>query len=362
MSNPPANQPSTDQLLQALVTSQTNLSNAVTQMVADFNQMSEGLNQMSQNISQLVQTSATATSASTPLDQKPFQKPSAFTGKLGGANACRFIAAFSLYVQSQRAALNRANADRTWARDDGLWICSALTFMQDDAAVWATPAMEEVAQGRHLYDNSWEEFVKGFKLRFETTDEAADAKERLHVLFQGKQSVAEYAAKFKEIMSRTGYSSADLHDRFYEHMASCIKDELVHTDCKTETLDQLINVANDLDVWIHQQEAEKARRPAAAMTMPTIPPPAPRPSTASITPFAPPARGPNAMEVDATKSRLDWTCMMAGKCYSIPRQMTIMNARSVVIVVGLVTAKQCALTSGLADQKQEGWQHLKAFL
>uniref|UniRef100_A0A0W0FXJ8 Putative Gag protein n=1 Tax=Moniliophthora roreri TaxID=221103 RepID=A0A0W0FXJ8_MONRR len=49
--------------------------------------------------------------------------------------------------------------------------------------------------------------------------------------------------------------------------------------------------------------------------MPTIPPPAPCPSTASITPFAPPAHDPNAMEVNATKSRLDWTCMMAGKCY-----------------------------------------------
>ncbi|ESK81841.1 hypothetical protein Moror_9637, partial [Moniliophthora roreri MCA 2997] len=242
-------------------------------------QMIAGFNQMSQNISQLVQTSAAAASASTSSDQKPFQKPSAFTGKL---------------------ALNRANADGTWAREDGLWIRLALTFMQDDAAVWATPAMEEVAQGRHSYDNSWEEFVKGFKLRFETTDEAADAKERLRVLFQEKQSVAEYAAKFKEIMSRTGYSSADLHDRFYEHMVSRIKDELVHTDRKTETLDQLINVANDLDVHIHQQEAEKARRPAAAMTMPTILPPAPRPSTASITPFAPPARDPNAMELPSS--------------------------------------------------------------
>ncbi|KAI3614275.1 hypothetical protein WG66_000058 [Moniliophthora roreri] len=201
MSNTPANQPSTDQLLQALVTSQTNLSNAVTQMVASFNQMSEGLNQMLQNISQLVQTSAAAASASTSSDQKPFQKPSAFTGKL---------------------------------------------------AVWATPAMEEVAQERHPYDNSWEEFVKGFKLRFETMDEAADVKERLCVLFQGKQLVAKYAAKFKEIMSRTGYSSADLRDCFYEHMASCIKNELVHTDHKTETLDQLINIANDLDVHIRQ--------------------------------------------------------------------------------------------------------------
>ncbi|KAI3620746.1 hypothetical protein WG66_002422 [Moniliophthora roreri] len=245
MSNTPANQPSTDQLLQALVMSQTNLSNAVTQMVAGFNQMS-------QNISQLVQTSAAATSASTSLDQKPFQKPSTFTGKLGGADAHQFLAAFLLYAQSQRAALNRANADGTWAREDSLWIHLALTFMQDDAAVWATPAMEEVAQGRHPYDNSWKEFVKGFKLRFETTDEAADVKEWLHVLFQEKQSVAEYAAKFKEIMLRTGYFSADLHDYFYEHMASCIKDELVHTDCKTQTLNQLINVANDLDVCICQ--------------------------------------------------------------------------------------------------------------
>ncbi|ESK81001.1 hypothetical protein Moror_7608 [Moniliophthora roreri MCA 2997] len=290
---------------------------------------------MSHNISQLVQTSAAATSASTPSDQKPFQKPSAFTGKLGGANACQFIAAFSLYAQSQRAVLNRANADGTWARDDGLWIRLALTFMQDDAAVWATLAMEEVAQGRHLYDNSWEEFVKGFKLRFETTDEAADAKEQLHVLFQGKQSVAEYAAKFKEIMLRTSYSSANLYDRFYEHMASHIKDELVHTDRKTETLDQLINVANNLDVRICQREAEKARRPVAAMTMPTIPPPASYPSTASITPFAPPAYDPNAMEVNATKSRLDWTHMMAGKCY------------------GLVIVKQCALTKVSAPSPPE---------
>ncbi|KAI3614279.1 hypothetical protein WG66_000055 [Moniliophthora roreri] len=336
MSNTPANQLSTDQLLQALVTSQTNLSNAVTQIVAGFNQMSEGLNQMSQNISQLVQTR-----------------------KLGGANACQFIAAFSLYAQSQRAALNRANADGTWARDDGLWIHSALTFMQDDAAVWATPAIEEVAQGRHPYDNSWEEFVKGFKLRFETMDEAADAKERLHVLFQEKQLVAEYAAKFKEIMSRTGYSSADLCDCFYEHMAFRIKNELVHTDHKTETLNQLINVANDLDVHIRQREAEKAHRPAAAMTMPTIPPPASRPSTASITPFAPPAHNPNAMEVDATKSRLDWTCMMAGKCYGCgSTQHTKANGNH---ELRLVIMKQCALTSGLADQKQEGWQHLKAF-
>ncbi|ESK82584.1 hypothetical protein Moror_3665 [Moniliophthora roreri MCA 2997] len=181
MSNTSANQPSTDQLLQALVTSQTNLSNAVTQMVASFNQITA------------------SASALTSSDQKLFQKPSVFTGKLDGTNAHQFLAAFSLYAQSKRVALNR-----------------------------------------------------GFKLRFKMADEAADAKEQLHVLFQEKQLVAEYAAKFKKIMLRTGYSSADLHDHFYEHLAAHIKDELVYTDHKTDSLNQLINVANNLDVYIYQ--------------------------------------------------------------------------------------------------------------
>ncbi|EEB88902.1 hypothetical protein MPER_13073 [Moniliophthora perniciosa FA553] len=121
-------------------------------------------------------------------------------------------------------------------------------------------------------------------------------------------------AKFKELMSRTGYSEADLRDRFYDHMSGRIKDELVHTARPIGTLEELIEVAIDLDVRIRQRDAEKARRPAAT-TMPAAPPPVPRPSAPSIAPFAPPARDPNAMEVDATKSRLDWIRAMTGKCY-----------------------------------------------
>jgi hypothetical protein len=41
-------------------------------------------------------------------------------------------------------------------------------------------------------------------------DEAVDGKEKLRVLWQNNSSIPEYTALFKELMSRTGYSSADL--------------------------------------------------------------------------------------------------------------------------------------------------------
>ncbi|EEB98206.1 hypothetical protein MPER_02330, partial [Moniliophthora perniciosa FA553] len=102
-------------------------------MMTGFTQMAANFTDMSNSIGQLVQTSAASASAGSSSDQKPFQKPSAFTGKLGGADARRFLAAFSLYAQSQRATVNVGQTGGGWVREDGLWNRSALTFMQDDA-------------------------------------------------------------------------------------------------------------------------------------------------------------------------------------------------------------------------------------
>ena len=117
--------------------------------------------------------------------------------------------------------------------------------------------MEEFASGRVLFNNDWEEFREQFKARFETVDEAVDAKEKLRVLWQGSSSVPEYAALFKELMTRTGYSSADLRDRFYEHLSTRIKDELVNTAHPITSLNELITVASDIDVRVRQHRAER---------------------------------------------------------------------------------------------------------
>jgi len=128
--------------------------------------------------------------------------------------------------------------------------------LQDDASVWAALAMEEFADGGVPFNDNWQRFRTQFKARFKTVDEAVDAKEKLRVLWQDSSTVPEYAALFKEAMARTGYSSADLRDHFYEHFSTRIKDELVHTAHPISTLDELVMVASDLDIRLRQRRAE----------------------------------------------------------------------------------------------------------
>ena len=63
---------------------------------------------------------------------------------------------------------------------DPEWIRTALLYLQEDAVIWAAPAMEE--------------FADEFKARFETVDKAIDAKDKLQHLWQGTSTVPEYVA------------------------------------------------------------------------------------------------------------------------------------------------------------------------
>ncbi|EJF62762.1 hypothetical protein DICSQDRAFT_135718 [Dichomitus squalens LYAD-421 SS1] len=236
-----------------------------------------------QSMTLLTQSMAQLANSTTGTSSlKAIQKPSAFKGEQGG-EARRFLAAFTLWAMSQGSTLNHVDAmgNAISARDDQ-WIRAVLSFMQDSAALWATPAMEEITQGTTPLKGSWTEFRTQFKARFETVDEAVDAKERLRTLWQGTMTVPEYAAWFNELSTRTGYSKADLRDRFYEHLADSIKDELVHMARPNASLDDLITVSSDIDV-----------RPTAPL---------------HTTPFAPPSRDPNAMDIDATRARRCYGC------------------------------------------------------
>lgn len=240
------------------------------------------------------------------------QKPSPYDGKTS-VDACRFIAVFAMYGHSLGNKLNNAAG----VRNDSLWIGTALSFLRDEAAVWATPYVEDLVAHWSPF-TSWDEFVLKFKARFETQDEATDAKQALRQLWQGKMSVPEYTAWFREAMSRTGYSTSDLRDRYYEHLSIEIKDALPMTERSTKTLDKLITVVTDLDTRLRQRKAEKARETgkATGVTFTAWP----TPST-SASPFAAPPKDPNAMDLDATKargngkSRKDFMKVMVGRCF-----------------------------------------------
>ena len=110
--------------------------------------------------------------------------------------------------------------DESVSARDPEWIRIALSYLQGDAAIWATLAMEEFAAGQIPFGGQWQNFVDKFKAWFETVDEAVDAKDKLQHLWQGTSTVPKYTVLFKEHMSCTNYSLADLHDCFYDHLTT----------------------------------------------------------------------------------------------------------------------------------------------
>ncbi|EPS99851.1 hypothetical protein FOMPIDRAFT_85647 [Fomitopsis schrenkii] len=174
-------------------------------------------------------------------DKSLIQKLSLYNGK-SSPDAHHFIAAFTLYAQESGTKLNHTitvGTETKWRSDDHEWIKTALSFLQDEAAVWATPHIEKMVTDQ-------------------TQDKSADTKEALRKLYQGKLSVPEYVARFREVMARTGYSDSDLCDRFYEHLSSEIKDLLPTTERSTKTLNDLVTVAIDFDTRLWQRKAKKA--------------------------------------------------------------------------------------------------------
>ncbi|KAE9384964.1 hypothetical protein BT96DRAFT_950189 [Gymnopus androsaceus JB14] len=133
-----------------------------------------------------------------------------------------------------------------------------------------------------------------------------DSKEALKHLYQGRQTAAKYASTFKQHASRTGHSDADLRDRFYEHLADCVKDGLVNSANDTDTLQDLIEEAIRIDNRQVTRAVEKGRHIVDSPFSGSINP----------TPFMASARDPNAMDVDATtttrRSSNDFNQMMRG--------------------------------------------------
>ena len=98
--------------------------------------------------------------------------------------------------------------------------------MTEDAADWAARYADQVFQHyadptktSFPFNGKWDEFVKAFKTRFGSLDEESEARKEIQGkdgkgMKQGKQTVAQFAQKFQDVGSRTGFSDADLLERF----------------------------------------------------------------------------------------------------------------------------------------------------
>ncbi|KAF5392585.1 hypothetical protein D9757_002098 [Collybiopsis confluens] len=231
---------------------------------------------------------------------KGISKPHNYNG-IGSKDARRFLAAFEVWAQG---------IPNLRALTGNEPVKSAISFLEGDAATWATPIAENISahtSNRNVpltYPN-WADFRAAFTARFETADPVTDAKKH------GKNSVAAYTATFKQYSERTGYSDTDLRDKFYDHLTDRVKDGLVHSQANTSLLANLITKATRIDNRINEQFRQKT--PFKAVT----------PAAHSFQPINAPFiahRDPNAMDVDATrtvtgKSSDDYQRFMTGRCY-----------------------------------------------
>ena len=228
---------------------------------------------------------------------------------------------------------------------DDEWIYTTLSYLQDDAAIWAAPAMEEFAKGKVPFDGEWATFCKEFKAHFEMVDEAIGIKEKLQVPWQDLSIVPKYATQFKELMGYTKYSSADLCDQFYEHLSPRIKDKLVHSAHLTDSLNDLITVASDINVRLHQCHAEREREKRHPGVMTGTTPTQSTSTPMSWAPFAPLNAKPTTMDVDTTCICKKYLQQMCGRCWGCgstvtPGRKEIMTMTCVGIVRKWVIKRQ----------------------
>ena len=84
-----------------------------------------------------------------------------------------------MWAAAQGIVLNVVNQQGEVQPHEADWIHVALSFLQDEAAIWTFPAMKEFAQGVAPFSSQWRMFRTEFKACFKMVNETVDTKEKL---------------------------------------------------------------------------------------------------------------------------------------------------------------------------------------
>jgi hypothetical protein len=267
---PPPQEQSLNQLVAGLIASQQVTNNQLgllTQAMADMSR------------------AVAMASATRSVVSSIYKPPQPFKGQRG-PDVRRFLAAFWVWA-----------AQQPQLQDYEQWSAAVFGYLHDNAAIWATPYLEQQKRGETPFDGSWTKFEEKFKAQFETVDKQYDAIEYIKSLKQGSMSAVEYVAKFAEYKDRTGFSPEDLRERLCEGLASYIKDAMAVSKRKTSTYEELVETAQILDKRYQERRAEKAREQGQSV------PTAAKPYLPSIT--SPPSGTTSAPHRAAIPTR--WT-------------------------------------------------------
>ncbi len=313
------NEPRTEEVpVQPAGLTQADVLNLLGQLGTHINNVATTVQGLTNSVTAFVHTQ----SASHTKDIAVVEKPTSFKGK-GSESARLFRNAFYVWALHNAKSFYIRDVNGNFQLDVNghrmlnarKMITSALSFMSDDAAIWARPHIETLAQNKAAFNDSWDEFLKQFKAKFEPIDATADAKNKILALKQGKQTFASLISEFETWSDRTGWSPHDLFDR----LKACMNEEYLrrmsYFPMVASDYDTLKRYGNSIDLQLNDLRNNTQGFSSSSTTTSV-----PRNSTPAF-------RDTNAMDIDASNfdsmyegltNRDDiikqWRKAMTGRC------------------------------------------------
>jgi hypothetical protein len=145
------------------------------------------------------------------------------------------------------------------ADDDKVMI--ATTYMKDLAELWVTPHLERYLdddivdnENARLMEN-WDVFKAKLKQAFSPIKASVIAEKKIQTLRQ-THSVADYTALFQQYQAQIEWDDAALIRMYKQGLKVQVREELMRTAARTDSLDELINEAIRLDNDLYELQIE----------------------------------------------------------------------------------------------------------
>ncbi|KAK7448504.1 hypothetical protein VKT23_013765 [Stygiomarasmius scandens] len=211
------------------------------------NRMAEALTRNQTPAPAAVAASATPTTTSSS-QKSSTAKPEPFVGK--ATDVRRFLSYFLNWASKQNDLPEESDV-----------ILSALSYMQGDAADWASRFIDQAMKSKQTnseakfpFEGKWDTFVQEFKTRFGSLDEEAEARKEIKGMKQGQRTVAQFAQKFQDVGSRTGFSDTDLMERFCNGLSQTIQLQMININIaqgKPKSLSDAVSRACTIELALH---------------------------------------------------------------------------------------------------------------
>ena len=249
-----------------------------------------------------------------PLAQPPVVRepnlpcPKVFEGDL--QQCCGFI--------TQCELMFRHNPSRFYS--DDARVAFIVSLLSGRALEWAVATLNSDVS----FSSDYARFASEFRLVFDHPHDGSDSASRLHSIYQGNRSVAEYAVEFRILAAKSNWGDEALRSAFRRGLSEAIKDLILRD--RPSSLADLIALALQVDDRLRERRLEKTNKP------PPSTPRTPRPFSAREpgvvpTPSTPigssPSPGLEAEPMQLGRSRLtqavrdqrmrDKLCLYCGK-------------------------------------------------